>query len=175
MGCYYAKADGEHDEVAQVLDEQYLPRFAGDKLPQTKIGQALSLADKLVTFVGLFGIGEPPTGIKDPFALRRATLGILRIVIENKLDIDLLALLQQAARLFGDVLDEQHVDDKVMAYFFDRLRGYALDQGIAADVFAAVLAVCPTRPLDFMKRLQAVAAFCPVRTGRGAYSEQQKN
>ncbi|MFW5451727.1 MAG: glycine--tRNA ligase subunit beta [Methylophagaceae bacterium] len=159
MGRYYAQLDGEHDEVSEALDEQYLPRFSGDKLPQTKTGQAVSLAEKLDTLVGLFGIGQPPTGVKDPFALRRAALGVLRIVIENKLDLDLAGLLQQAQQGFDGILVEQDVTAKVMSYFFDRLKGYALDQGYKADVFEAVLSVQPTRPFDFMQRLNAVAEF----------------
>ena len=159
MGRYYARLDGEHDEVSEALDEQYLPRFAGDKLPQTKSGQAVSLAEKLDTLVGLFGIGQPPTGVKDPFALRRAALGVLRIVIENDLDLDLAELLDLAAQGLGDVLSEDNVTQSVMRYFYDRLRGYAAEQGVKADVFEAVLAVQPTKPLDFMQRLNAVSAF----------------
>ncbi|PHS26405.1 MAG: glycine--tRNA ligase subunit beta [Methylophaga sp.] len=159
MGRYYARLDGEHDEVAEALDEQYLPRFSGDKLPATKTGQAVSLAEKLDTLVGLFGIGQPPTGVKDPFALRRAALGVLRIVIENKLDIDLQTLLKQAQQGFDTQLTEDNVTEKVLHYFFDRLRGYALDQAVKADVFESVLAVQPTKPLDFMQRLHAVAEF----------------
>lgn len=159
MGRYYARLDGEHDEVAEALDEQYLPRFAGDKLPQTKSGQAVSLAEKLDTLVGLFGIGQPPTGVKDPFALRRAALGVLRIVIENDLDLDLAELLDLAAQGLGDVLSEDNITQSVMRYFYDRLRGYAAEQGVKADVFEAVLAVQPTKPLDFMQRLNAVSAF----------------
>jgi glycyl-tRNA synthetase beta chain len=159
MGRYYARLDGEHDEVAEALDEQYLPRFAGDKLPQTKSGQAVSLAEKLDTLVGLFGIGQPPTGVKDPFALRRAALGVLRIVIENDLDLDLAELLDLASQGLGDVLTEADVKQSVMRYFYDRLRGYATDQGVKADVFEAVLAVQPTKPLDFMQRLTAVSTF----------------
>lgn len=159
MGRYYARLDGEHDEVAEALDEQYLPRFSGDKLPATKTGQAVSLAEKLDTLVGLFGIGQPPTGVKDPFALRRAALGVLRIVIENKLDVDLQTLVQQAQQGFDTQLTQDDVAEQVIRYFFDRLRGYALDQGIKADVFEAVLAVQPTRPLDFMQRLSAVTEF----------------
>jgi len=159
MGRYYAKLDGEHDEVAEALDEQYLPRFAGDSLPQTKTGQALSLAEKLDTLVGLFGIGQPPTGVKDPFALRRAALGVLRVVIENDLDVDLLSLLSSAQQGFDDVLTVDDANSQVMKYLFDRLRGYAAEQGVKADVFEAVLAVAPTRPLDFMQRLNAVVSF----------------
>ncbi|MDB2705476.1 glycine--tRNA ligase subunit beta [Pseudomonadota bacterium] len=159
MGRYYARLDGEHTDVAEALDEQYLPRFAGDLLPQTKTGQAVSIAEKLDTLVGLFGIGQPPTGVKDPFALRRAALGVLRIVIENELDINLLELLDTAQQGFHDVLTEENVSLDVMRYLFDRLRGYAQDKGIKSDVFEAVLAVQPTRPLDFMQRLEAVGAF----------------
>lgn len=117
MGRYYARLDGEHDEVAEALDEQYLPRFAGDKLPQTKSGQAVSLAEKLDTLVGLFGIGQPPTGVKDPFALRRAALGVLRIVIENDLDLDLAELLDLAGQGLAEVLSEDNVTQSVMRYF----------------------------------------------------------
>jgi glycyl-tRNA synthetase beta chain len=159
MGRYYARLDGEHHEVAEALDEQYLPRFSGDKLPQTKTGQAVSLAEKLDTLVGLFGIGQPPTGVKDPFALRRAALGALRVVIENKLDVDLLSLLQQAQQGFDVTLTEQDVTTQVMRYLFERLRGYASEQGFKTDVFESVLAVQPSRPLDFMARLYAVAEF----------------
>jgi len=159
MGRYYARLDGEHNEVAEALDEQYLPRFSGDKLPQTKTGQAVSLAEKLDTLVGLFGIGQPPTGVKDPFALRRAALGALRVVIENKLDVDLVSLLAHAQQGFDGTLTEHDVTTQVMRYLYDRLRGYASDQGFKADVFESVLAVQPSRPLDFMARLDAVAEF----------------
>jgi glycyl-tRNA synthetase beta chain len=159
MGRYYARLDGEHNEVAEALDEQYLPRFSGDKLPQTKTGQAVSLAEKLDTLVGLFGIGQPPTGVKDPFALRRAALGALRVVIENQLDVDLVSLLEQAQQGFDVSLTEQDVTTLVMRYLFERLRGYASDQGFKTDVFESVLAVQPSRPLDFMARLYAVAEF----------------
>lgn len=159
MGRYYARLDGEHDDVAEALNEQYLPRFSGDKLPATKTGQAVSLAEKLDTLVGLFGIGHPPTGVKDPFALRRAALGVLRIVIENKLDVDLQLLVQQAQQGFDTQLTQDDVAEQVIRYFYDRLRGYALDQDIKTDVFEAVLAVQPTRPLDFMQRLSAVTEF----------------
>ncbi len=159
MGRYYARLDGEENEVAEALDEQYQPRFAGDDLPATRTGQAVSLAEKLDTLTGLFGIGQPPSGVKDPFALRRAALGVLRIIIEKSLDLDLTQLLDTAAANFDGTLSEKDVSDQVMQYFFDRLRGYALEQGFKADEFEAVLTVKPTRPLDFMQRLKAVAAF----------------
>lgn len=159
MGRYYARLDGEDSEVAEALDEQYLPRFAGDKLPETASGQAVSLAEKLDTLTGLFGIGQPPSGVKDPFALRRAALGVLRIIIEKQLDLDLAQLLNASAATFDEQLTENDVTEQVMQYFFDRLRGYALEQGFKSDEFEAVLAVKPTRPLDFIQRLKAVAAF----------------
>lgn len=159
MGRYYARLDGEDTEVAEALDEQYLPRFAGDNLPATRSGQAVSLAEKLDTLIGLFGIGQPPSGVKDPFALRRAALGVLRIIIENSLDLDLAELLQQAEKTFDGKLTEKAATGQVMQYFYDRLRGYLLEQGFKADEFEAVLAVKPTRPLDFVQRLKAVAAF----------------
>ncbi len=159
MGRYYAQLDGEHPDVARALDEQYRPRFAGDALPVCPTGQALSLAEKIDTLVGLFGIGQPPTGVKDPFALRRAALGILRIIIECHLDLDLMALLSQAQQALQDRLSEADVTAQVMNYCYERLRGYVLDQGFQADEFESVLAVHPVRPLDFMARLKAVAKF----------------
>lgn len=159
MGRYYARLDGEDEEVCEALDEQYLPRFAGDKLPQTKTGQALSLAEKLDTLIGLFASGQPPSGVKDPFALRRAALGALRIVIENKLDLDLEILLASALAGLGDITTEQNCVANVLQYLFDRLRGYAQEKGYSADVFEAVFAVKPTKPLDFMARLAAVDDF----------------
>ncbi len=160
IGRYYAQLDNEPTEVSEALDEQYLPRYSGGKLPQTKTGQALSLAEKLDMLVGLFGIGQPPTGVKDPFALRRAALGVLRIIIEQDLDLDLADLLAGAEKGFDDgVLTETDTKDQVLSYIFDRLRGYLADQNVKADVFEAVLALRPSRPLDFLKRVKAVAAF----------------
>jgi len=159
MGRYYAQLDGEHADVAEALDEQYRPRFAGDDLPQTASGIAVSLAEKLDTIVGLFGIGQPPSGVKDPFALRRAALGVLRIIIENQLSLDLSRLVTEAANNFVDILTEDEVTTQVMQYFYDRLRGYVIDQGAKADEYESVLAVSPTQPLDFMQRMKAVAEF----------------
>jgi glycyl-tRNA synthetase beta chain len=159
MGSFYARLDGEQGELAAAMDEQYLPRFAGDALPQGKTGQALSLAEKIDTLCGLFGIGQPPSGAKDPFALRRAALGVLRIIIENNLDLDLAELLQQSVQSYDKQLTETEIVTPVMQYLFDRLRGYAADAGHHGDVFEAVLALQPTRPLDFMQRMQAVSAF----------------
>ncbi|MDO8826995.1 glycine--tRNA ligase subunit beta [Methylophaga sp.] len=159
MGSFYARLDGEPEELALAMDEQYLPRFAGDALPQGKTGQALSLAEKIDTLCGLFGIGQPPSGAKDPFALRRAALGVLRIIIENNLDLDLAELLQQSVQSYDQQLTETDIVAPVLQYLFDRLRGYSADAGHHGDVFEAVLALQPTRPLDFMQRMQAVSAF----------------
>ncbi|BDZ73495.1 glycine--tRNA ligase beta subunit [Methylophaga marina] len=159
MGRYYAQLDGEPTDVAEALDEQYRPRFAGDELPQTATGIAVSLAEKLDTIVGLFGIGQPPSGVKDPFALRRAALGVLRIIIERQLSLDLFELISEAVNNFVDILTEDDVRTQVMQYFYDRLRGYVIDQGAKADEYESVLAVSPTQPLDFMQRLNAVAEF----------------
>lgn len=159
MGRYYAQLDGEEAEVCDAIDEQYMPRFAGDNLPKTKTGQAVSLAEKLDTLVGLFAIGQPPTGVKDPFALRRASLGILRIIIENELILDLADLVHSALASYQDIATEQDAAEQVLNYLFERLRGYAAEQGFSNLVFESVLAVRPSSPLDYMNRLNAVAEF----------------
>ncbi len=158
MGRYYARHDGEPDEVARALDEQYLPRFAGDALPETTTGQALAIAERLDTLGGIFAIGQSPTGDKDPFGLRRAALGVLRILIEGKLDLDLKSLLQSAVRAY-DRFDPEVVSAQVFEFMMERLRAYYLEAGIAADTFEAVLARQPTRPLDFDERIKAVTQF----------------
>lgn len=159
MGRYYAQHDGEPAEVAQALDEQYMPRFAGDRLPQTGAGQALALADRLDTLVGIFAIGQAPTGEKDPFGLRRAALGALRIMITRQLDLDLEMLLQDAAHRFPAGIVTAGTVETVFDFMMERLRGYYLEDGVRPDVFEAVLARRPTRPLDFDRRIRAVTAF----------------
>jgi glycyl-tRNA synthetase beta chain len=164
MGRYLASHDGEAAEVAQALDDYYLPRRAGDNLPQSPVAQALALAERLDTLVGIFAIaGMEPTGSKDPFALRRAALGVLRILIEKQLDLDMHALLSFAyAADFataGTRLNHSSDVDKLFNFMLDRMRAYAQDRGIRADVFESVLATRPTRPLDFEQRLQAVNDF----------------
>ncbi len=158
MGQYYAQHDGEDSEVSQALFEQYLPRFAGDELPQTHTGCALALADRLDSLVGLFGINQPPTGTKDPYALRRAALGVLRIIVERQLPLDLTELCQWAADQFQCLTIDKPVDT-VVDYMLERFRAGYEDQGIAAEVFLAVLARRPTRPLDFHQRVMAVQDF----------------
>lgn len=159
MGRYYALAEGLPDEVAEALDEQYWPRFAGDRLPVTVSGRALAIADKLDTLVGIFAIGQVPSGDKDPYALRRASLGVLRTMIECALPLDLEALLALAAGGYPGGLVAQKVAGQVFDFMMERLRAYYIESGTRPDVFDAVLAQRPTRPYDFELRIRAVAAF----------------
>jgi glycyl-tRNA synthetase beta chain len=157
VGRHLAQHERLPAEVASALEEQYFPRHAGDALPQTKVGQALALADRLDTICGLFTIGQKPTGDKDPFALRRAALGALRIMIECRLDLDLKGLIAEALPLSKATDNALHAE--LYGFFMDRLRAYYADAGHRADVFAAVMARAPARPLDFDARLKAVEAF----------------
>ena len=159
MGSYQARRDGEPEELAQAMDEFYMPRFSGDALPRTKTGTAISLAEKLDTLVGIFGIGQKPTGEKDPFALRRAALGALRILVEGALSLDLRDLLERAREALGSRLTNDAAVDEVFDFMFERLKGYYHEAGYGADLFEAVAAVRPTSPADFDRRLKAVAAF----------------
>ncbi|MDY6978310.1 MAG: glycine--tRNA ligase subunit beta [Pseudomonadota bacterium] len=159
MGRYYAGLDGEQPQVTRALDEYYKPRFAGDDLPGEVTGQALALADRIDTLVGIFAIGQIPTGDKDPFALRRAALGVLRILIEQQLDLDLQALLEQSAAGFDNTLNADEAVEPLIGFILDRLKAYYRDQGIRADVLDAVTANRPTRPLDIEQRLKAVDHF----------------
>jgi glycyl-tRNA synthetase beta chain len=159
MGRYYAAHDREPHEVAQALDEQYQPRFAGDALPATGTGQVLALAERLDTLLGIFAVGQPPTGDKDPFGLRRAALGALRILIERGLDLDLERLLEEAADGFPREVAAADAIGQLYDFMMERLRGYYLESGIRPDVFEAVLARRPTRPVDFDRRVRAVTAF----------------
>ena len=157
MGRYYALHDKEPKEVAEAILEHYMPRFAGDETPPSVTGQIVSIADKLDTLVGIFSIGQIPTGDKDPFALRRATLGILRIMIEKSLALDLKQLISLAAHNYGNIKHE--VQELVFGFMMDRLKGYYLEQNIRPQVFEAVLGADPTSPLDFDARIKAVANF----------------
>ena len=161
MGEYYAIHDREPMDVAAALNEQYMPRFSGDELPHGIPGQSLAIADKLDTLVGIFGIGQLPTGSKDPFALRRAALGVLRIMIVRSLDLDLSVLIDEAIahyRVSGREFSA-HLDGQVFDFVMERLRAYYQDELIAPDVFESVLVVRPTRPYDFDQRVRAVNAF----------------
>jgi len=159
MGRYYALHDGHPEAVAAALDEQYMPRFAGDQLPAGAVGQTVALADKLDTMVGIFGIGQRPTGDRDPFALRRAAIGVLRIAIECRLEADLPSLLETAVAAYGDRLSEADTAEQVLKFLLDRLRGYYLEAGLAPDLFDAVATLNPGRPFDFDQRIRAVGHF----------------
>ncbi|MES2604519.1 MAG: glycine--tRNA ligase subunit beta [Pseudomonadota bacterium] len=159
MGYYYALNDGEPKEVALALNEQYMPRFAGDELPSSTTGMILALAERLDTITGLFGIGQPPTGSKDPFALRRAALGALRIIIEKQLPLDLTATVNAAIGSFNKLPNAEGLQQTILDFMFERLRALYADQGISADVFMAVDAVRPTSPLLFDARIKAVSHF----------------
>jgi glycyl-tRNA synthetase beta chain len=159
MGHYYAQHDGEPSEVAVALDEQYMPRHAGGALPKTGVGQCLAIADRLDTLVGIFAIGQKPTGVKDPFGVRRAALGLLRIIIERELDLNLERLLGSAAATFPPELGANKAVPAVFDYIMDRLKAYYAERHVGADVIDAVMARRPTRPLDFDRRLRAVEHF----------------
>lgn len=157
MGAYYAAADGETAEVAAAVREHYQPRGAGDALPSNPVGVAVALADKLDTLAGIFAIGQKPTGTKDPFALRRAAIGVFRILLERKLDLEL-------AKLIAAAVDSQPVKadgtaEEVLAYIQERMRAHYLEAGYPAESFDAVLAAGGSRPLDFDARMRALAAF----------------
>ncbi|HHH44539.1 MAG TPA: glycine--tRNA ligase subunit beta [Gammaproteobacteria bacterium] len=159
MGRYYASHDGEPDAVANAIEEHYRPRFAGDALPDSREGQALAIADRLDSLTGIFAIGQQPSGVRDPFALRRAALGLVRLCIERELDIDLEALLNEAAAGFDPALNAASVTDAVFSYVMDRLRAYYQDSGIRVDLIDAVLATRPVRLLDFDRRVRACQVF----------------
>jgi glycyl-tRNA synthetase beta chain len=159
MGRYYAQHDGEHGEVATAIDEHYMPRFAGDRLPQTKTGQAVAIADRLDTLLGIIAIGQLPTGDKDPYALRRAALGVLRCMIENDLALDLQPLLETAASHFPKDVKAKQAVDTTIDFILERLRVYYTSQDIKVDVFESVFSQRPTQPNDFNARLLAVNAF----------------
>lgn len=174
MGRYYAQADGEPDAVAQALDEFYRPRFAGDAIAQGKVAQVLAVAERLDTLAGIFGVGQKPSGNKDPFALRRAALGLARTLIEGKLDLDFEAVLREAVELLPEIRpskfakdaaptnSKQTLVDALRDFIYERLRGYYAEQGFGADQFDCVLAVEPESLLDFDRRLRAVAEFAKL-------------
>jgi len=159
MGMHYARHDGEAEDVAVALNEQYQPRFAGDDLPSNPVACALAIADKMDTLAGIFGIGQHPKGDKDPFALRRAALGVLRIIVEKNLNLDLQTLTEEAVRLYGDKLTNANVVDDVIDFMLGRFRAWYQDEGYTVDTIQAVLARRPTRPADFDARMKAVSHF----------------
>ncbi|PCI51674.1 MAG: glycine--tRNA ligase subunit beta [Gammaproteobacteria bacterium] len=159
MGKYYALNDGESASIAQALEDQYRPRFAGDSLPEANIGCAVAISDKIDTLVGIFGINQAPKGDKDPFALRRAAIGVIRIIIEKQLDLDLTTLINASINLFGDKLSNENTAENVFDFIMGRFRAFYQEQGVALDVIQAVLAKKPSAPLDFDKRIKAVSFF----------------
>lgn len=158
-GYYYAQHDGEHPDVALALNEQYLPKFSGDVLPSTATGLAVAIADKLDTLVGIFGINQPPTGSKDPFGLRRAAIGLLRIIIEKELTLDITVLSQQAVNAYGSKLSNTNTVNEVFEFLLGRYRAMYEEQNIGVDVIQSVQTLKPTQPLDFDRRIKAVANF----------------
>jgi len=161
-GRYYALNDGEPGAVAEAMQQQYWPRYAGDRLPQDPVATALALADRLDTLVGIFGIGQPPSGSKDPFALRRASLGVLRILVEGELELDLRECLQLAYQQYpADTLASDTVEN-AMAYMLERFRAWYEDEAIPVEVFKAVSAKGLSIPLDIHRRVHAVNAFAAL-------------
>ena len=158
-GSYYARHDNEPDEVAAAMREQYLPKFAGDAVPETLTGCALALADRIDTLVGIFGTGQIPTGSKDPFALRRASIGVLNILIKRELDLDLHDLIAFSQNSFGAVIKVADNESKVLEYMVERFRAIYLEDSIATETFNAVAAKQLTVPLDIHKRVLAVHSF----------------
>ncbi|OOE89980.1 glycine--tRNA ligase subunit beta [Salinivibrio sp. AR647] len=158
MGMHYARHDGEPEAVALALNEQYWPRFAGDKLPTTPVSSAVAMADKMDTIVGIFGIGQAPKG-SDPFALRRAALGVLRIIVENGYQLDLVDLIRDAKAQYDDRLTHKEVETEVLDFMLGRFRSWYQDMGYSVDIIQAVLARRPTKPADFDSRVKAVSHF----------------
>ncbi|GAB2926396.1 glycine--tRNA ligase subunit beta [Rheinheimera gaetbuli] len=159
MGMHYARLDGEAEAVALALNEQYMPRFAGDELPSRLEGAAVAIADKLDTLVGIFGIGQAPKGDKDPFALRRAAIGALRIMVEKQLPLDLVDIITFSQQTFGSKLSNAKVAEEVLEFMLGRFRAWYEAEGYSVDVIQAVLARRPTNPADFDRRVKAVAEF----------------
>ena len=159
MGEYYARHDGEADDVALAVREHYAPRFAGDELPSTPVSLAVAMADKMETLAGMFGIGQMPTGDKDPFALRRHALGVLRMLIEKQLPIDLDELVRTSFEVEGQVEGVKDESEALLNFFFDRLRVMMRDEGFTAQEVEAVLAKRIYHVADTRKRLQAVQKF----------------
>jgi glycyl-tRNA synthetase beta chain len=159
MGRYQALRDGESEALAVALEEFYRPRYSGDALPESAAGLAVALADRLDTLVGIFSLGQRPTGDRDPFALRRAALGVLRILIERALGLDLRQLLEEASACLAPWVDGGSAAAEVYEFMLERLKGLYGDQGIGAEIFEAVADVHPTRPADFDLRVRAVKEF----------------
>jgi glycyl-tRNA synthetase beta chain len=158
-GTYYAQGDGEHADVCSAMQEQYMPAFAGDELPTTQAGICVALADRIDSLVGLFGLGQIPTGSKDPFALRRASLGIMRILVEKEINIDLGQLIDWGIESTWETEPKSETKATLTDYLLDRFSAWYKDQGIATEVFQSVRSLGVTNPLDINNRVQAVNAF----------------
>ena len=175
MGRYYAQHDGEDDTVATALYEQYLPRFAGDTVASSSVGGTLAIADRLDTLVGIFGIKQPPTGSKDPFALRRASLAVLRTLVEQEIDLDLKLALDKALSLHTNlILSAEETSEQVLTYMLERFRSWYEEDKIRPEVFLAVMAKSPTRPLDIHRRVQAVNDFSQLPEARNLASANKR-
>lgn len=174
MGRYYAKNDGEVTDVAAAMDEVYMPRFAGDSLPETKTGLALALADRIDTLVGIFGIGQAPTGAKDPFALRRAALGILRILVEKQLPIDLSELLDHSLKSFEGIDLVADTKTQILQFFEARLLAWYQEQGFTPQVITAVTSLGLTQPLDIDLRIKAVNEFNDLEASEALASANKR-
>jgi len=159
MGRYQAKRDGEPDELAAAMEEIYLPRFSGDKLPESKTGIAIALADRLDTLTGIFGIGLKPSGTKDPFALRRASLGIIRILRKHSLTLNIPELIDSACKLHGNAITSNNVQNEVNTYIMERLKGEFTDEGYSVGLVNSVASVQPASLPDFVQRIEAVSDF----------------
>ncbi|MDX1668931.1 MAG: glycine--tRNA ligase subunit beta [Limnobacter sp.] len=174
MGEHYARHDGENVEVAEAIADHYSPRFAGDELPRNAAGLACALADKLETLVGIYGIGLIPTGDKDPFALRRHALGIIRMAIEKSLGLDVYSALKHCATLFGNYKDFSDPTDQVYGFILDRLRGYLRDQQYTANEIESVLSLNPTELTDLIPRLEAVRSFAKLPESEALASSNKR-
>jgi glycyl-tRNA synthetase beta chain len=159
MGMHYARLDGESELVALAQNEQYMPRFSGDNLPTSDVSVCVALADKIDTLVGIFGIGQTPKGDKDPFALRRASIGVLRIIVDKSLPLDLVDIIDASIATFGDKIKSENLQVKVVDFILARFKAWYAEQGIAAGVVQAVAVNRPTRPADFAARVEAVKSF----------------
>lgn len=166
MGRYYALEQGENAAVADALDAQYQPRFAGDALPNSGVAQALAIADKLDTITGIFGLGQVPTGDKDPFALRRSALGLLRIMIEKQLNLDLELLIRESIKLHDAVESSDALTAEIYDFIISRLKAYYADKGVSAEEFEAVRVCAPSHPIDFDKRIAAVQQFSAMEEAK---------
>ena len=164
MGMHYARVDGETELVALAQNEQYMPRFAGDNLPTSDVSVCVALADKVDTLVGIFGIGQTPKGDKDPFALRRASIGILRIIVDKSLPIDLVDLVNTSIASFGDKINTENLQKLVIDFILARFKAWYAEQGITSGVVQAVAVNRPTRPADFAARVEAVKSFSTLES-----------